>query len=129
MGEESGVTSEGPRELGRVPLLFFWDSGDTKPTPSVGVGKGQAGSRKVSGKQKDSFLVIAGIPATRLLVYCKPGLPWWLSGQESSRQGRRGWFDPWVGKIPWRRKWQPTPVFLPGKSHGQENPTQRVRHD
>ena len=28
-------------------------------------------------------------------------------------------FDLWVGKIPWRRKWQPTPVFLPGKSHGQ----------
>ena len=31
------------------------------------------------------------------------------------------WFDSWVGKIPWRRKWQPTPVFLPGKSHGQRN--------
>ena len=30
-------------------------------------------------------------------------------------------FDPWVGKIPWRRKWQPTPVFLPGKSHGQQS--------
>ena len=28
-------------------------------------------------------------------------------------------FDSWVGKIPWRRKWQPTPVFLPGKSQGQ----------
>ena len=28
-------------------------------------------------------------------------------------------FDPWVGKIPWRRAWQPSPVFLPGKSHGQ----------
>jgi len=28
---------------------------------------------------------------------------------------------PWVGKIPWRRKWQPTPVFLPGKSHGQSS--------
>ena len=27
-------------------------------------------------------------------------------------------FDPWVGKIPWRRKWQPTPVLLPGESHG-----------
>ena len=27
----------------------------------------------------------------------------------------------WVGKIPWRRKWQPTPVFLPGKSHGQKS--------
>ena len=31
----------------------------------------------------------------------------------------RDWFDPWVGKIPWSRKWQPTPVFLPGKFHGQ----------
>ena len=30
-------------------------------------------------------------------------------------------FSPWVGKIPWRRKWQPTLVFLPGKSHGQRN--------
>ena len=27
----------------------------------------------------------------------------------------------WVGKIPWRRKWQPTPVFLPGESHGQRS--------
>ena len=30
-------------------------------------------------------------------------------------------FDPWVRKIPWRRAWQPTPVFLPGKSYGQRN--------
>ena len=30
-------------------------------------------------------------------------------------------FDPWVRMIPWRRKWQPTPVFLPGKSHGQRS--------
>ena len=28
-------------------------------------------------------------------------------------------FNPWVGKIPWRRAWQPTPVFFPGESHGQ----------
>ena len=34
-------------------------------------------------------------------------------------QCRRRRFDCWVGKIPWRRKWQPTPVSLPGKSHGQ----------
>ena len=33
-------------------------------------------------------------------------------------QYRRPRFDPWVRKIPWRRKWQPTPVLLPGKSHG-----------
>ena len=32
-------------------------------------------------------------------------------------------FDPWIGKIPWRRKWQwqPTPVFLPGEFHGQRS--------
>ena len=32
---------------------------------------------------------------------------------------RRCGYNPWIGKIPWRRKWQPTAVFLPGKSHGQ----------
>ena len=30
-------------------------------------------------------------------------------------------FHAWIGKIPWRRKWEPTPVFLPGKSHGQRS--------
>ena len=44
------------------------------------------------------------------------------SGEECTRQRRRHKrheFIPWVRKIPRRRKWQPTPVFLPGKSHGQ----------
>ena len=48
-----------------------------------------------------------------------PGLPKWRSGEESAYQGRRCGFDPWVRKIPWRRNWQPTPIFLPGKSHGK----------
>ena len=43
-------------------------------------------------------------------------LPWWLSGKESSCQCRRSGFDPWVRKILWWRKWQPTSIFLPGKS-------------
>ena len=34
---------------------------------------------------------------------------------------RRLMFNPWVGMIPWKREWQPTPVFLPGQSHGQRN--------
>ena len=49
------------------------------------------------------------------------GLPWWLSGKESTGSFRRQGFNPWVRKIPWRRKWQPTAVFLPGKSHGQRS--------
>ena len=47
--------------------------------------------------------------------------PRWLSGKESACQCRRPRFNSWVGKIPWRRKWQPTPVFLPGESHGQRS--------
>ena len=38
-----------------------------------------------------------------------------------SRGGRRCRFNPWVGKMLWRRKWQPIPVFLPGESHGQRS--------
>ena len=38
--------------------------------------------------------------------------------KESACHCRRCEFDPWVGKIPWERKWQPPPVFLPGESHG-----------
>ena len=53
------------------------------------------------------------------LEYKLFGLPRWLSGKESTCQFRRCRLDPWVRKIPWRRKWQPTPVCLPGKSHGQ----------
>ena len=49
------------------------------------------------------------------------GLPWWLSDKESTCQCRRCGFDPRVGKVPWRRKWQSTPIFLPGKSHGQRS--------
>ena len=41
--------------------------------------------------------------------------------EESAGQCRRWGFEPWFGKIPWRRKWQPAPVFLPGESHGQRN--------
>ena len=50
------------------------------------------------------------------------GLHWWVSGKESTCQCWRRGFAPWVSKIAWRRKWQPTPVFLPGKSHGQRSP-------
>jgi len=46
------------------------------------------------------------------------------SGKESAcqcRRYRRCGFDPWVGKIIWSRKWQPSPVFLLGKFHGQKS--------
>ena len=64
------------------------------------------------------FLLIFTFPPFDLDLSLK-GLPWWLSEWgiclQCRRHRRRG-FDPWVGKIPWRRKLQPTPIFLPGKS-------------
>ena len=48
-------------------------------------------------------------------------LPRGLSDKESTCQFGRPGFDPWLGKIPWRRKWWPTPVFLPRESQGQRS--------
>jgi len=48
-------------------------------------------------------------------------LPWWLRWQGICMQRRRPGFDPWVRKIPEGREWLPTPVFLPGESHGQRS--------
>ena len=62
------------------------------------------------------------------------------SGKEPAcqcRRHKRCRLDPWAGKIPWRRKWQPTPAFLPGASYGKRREpgrlqsigSQRVRHN
>ena len=67
------------------------------------------------------------------------GFPGGASGKEPTcqcRRSKRRRLKPWVGKIPWRRAWQPTPVFLPGESQGQRTlagyesiESQRVGHD
>ena len=62
---------------------------------------------KVEGKEEAKLSEWAAV------VFC---------GKESAFQCRRCGFDPWVGKIPWRRKWQPTPVFLDWKIPWTENP-------
>ena len=52
------------------------------------------------------------------------GFPGGTSGKEPTcqfRRHKRCGFNPWVGKISWRREWQPTPVFSPGESHGQRS--------
>ena len=63
-------------------------------------------------------------------------LPTWLSVKESACQCKRHGFKPWVRKNPWGSKWQPTPIFLPKKSHGQRSlvgyspcDLKRVRHN
>ena len=84
------------------------------------------GSHRVGHDWSD--LAAAAVLQSRLLR--------WLSDKESACLCRRLWFDPWVRKTPQRRRWQPMPVFLPGKFHGQKNRTgyslwgcNRVGHD
>ena len=60
-----------------------------------------------------------------IAVHCScEGFPGGASYKEPVCQCRKHkslWFDPWVRKIPWRRAWQPTPVFLSGESHEQRS--------
>ena len=49
------------------------------------------------------------------------GIPRILTLPVSAGDIMRHGFDPWVMKIPWRRAWQPTPLLLPGESHGQRS--------
>ena len=69
------------------------------------------------------FLVSSALLSLEVKV-CFPPLTFQSSGKESTwqcRRPRRHRFNPWVRKILWRRAWQPTPVFLPGKSQGQRS--------
>ena len=80
-------------------------------------------------KDKSAFQILIYVIWIALIASftCLPlivGFPGGASGKEPAwqcRRHKRQRFNPWVGKIPWRRKRQPTPVFLPGKSHGQRN--------
>ena len=59
----------------------------------------------------------SGLKTTGVMM----GFPGGISGKEPACQCGRHGFNPWIAKILWRRAWQPTPVFLPGESHGQRS--------
>ena len=63
-------------------------------------------------------------PEIKVEVAHQSVFPGGASGKEPTcqcRRHKRRRFHLWVGKIPWRRRWQPTPVFLPGECHGQRS--------
>ena len=87
---------------------------------------------------KNQIFVLKNTVFKKNEMQTPPGLPRWWSSKESTCQCsrlRRCGFNPLVGKIPWKKKWQSTPVFLLGKSHGQRSLadyspwTRRVKHD
>ena len=70
-----------------------------------------------------SIMLVSGVQqkdSEFLQFVLNKGIPRCISGKEC-RRCKRGGFDPWVGKIPWRRAWQLTPVILPRESHGQRS--------
>ena len=72
------------------------------------------------------LMSIESLTTSDHLILCRPFLkskvfPWWLRRYSICLQCGRPGFDHWVRKILWRRKWQPTPVLLPGKSHGRKS--------
>ena len=91
--------------------LHFWSKLKTKITPLLGNAQLGWKSRNTTTKLLPQWISHPFV--------CMP-LPTGFPDQtvKSLPAVRETWIDPWVGKIPWRRKWQPTPVFLPGESHG-----------
>ena len=80
--------------------------------------------------QMDKDVIVSNVKPPYTL-----GFPYGSPIHPQCRRCRRNELNPWVGKIPWRRQWQLTPVFLPGKFQGQRSLTgystwdHRVRHD
>ena len=73
--------------------------------------------RSCGNSMHQSAAIKTRFPTREPLV--SPGLPWWL--RRICLQCRRPGFNPWVGKIPWRRERLPTPVFWPGEFHGRRS--------
>ena len=117
------------------PLLLTLDKGYllTTALPDLQCGIAPLGPPAPRGaKFSDTHALSHNV----LFGICYATYTLWPHGKESACQCRRHGFDPWSRKIPWRRKWQPTPVFLPGESHGQRNlvnyspwSSQRFKHD
>ena len=90
------------------------------PDPGTKIPCAAQHSQKKKKKRKPNNANMIQI-AHKIQTKCLCGLLRWLSGKESTYHCRRHRFDTWFRKILWRRKWQPIPVFLSGKSHGQKS--------
>ena len=107
-----------------------WDFLGQEPNEKIVIAQKISGGNPTFQRRTDSEESGQVMHLTSLFHSClavvemNMGFPGGASGKEPTCQCRRHKrlrFDLWVRKIPWRRAWQPTPVFLPGKFHGQRN--------
>ena len=105
-----------PHGLQPARLLCPWNS----PGKNTGVGSHSfsKGFSWPSDQPSSSALQADSLTSGHPLSYL--GIPGGSDGKVSVHNVQTR-FNPWVRKIPWRRKWQPTPVFLPGEIHGQRS--------
>ena len=106
-GHKIGVRGKPEPDLDWVGFFFFF---------LIGVLMGEARYSRVSSLGLACWNNLEGFTIGVSQVF-----PGGSDVKASACNGRDPGFDPWFGKIPWRRKWQPTPVLLPGKSHGQRS--------
>ena len=102
--------------LGKPLCLGSGDSSAISLRPRLAMMRGghqTQGGQLAPGLQDNTYKLAFWSPVNMWICL---GLPWWLRWKRIHLQFRKPRFDPWVEKILWRRKWQPTPVFLPGKS-------------
>ena len=78
----------------------------------------QGDTTRTLTKVAKSFSTILSLPSVSLVLWFFISSVGFTDGSIACQCRRRG-FDPWVRKTHWRRKWQPTRLILPGKSHGQ----------
>ena len=107
--------------------MASWDTEKRSSWPRYEAGETRKGKWRSlnypNGEPQESFNLESGMIRFALLRITL-GFPDGANGKELAcqcRGFRRCRFDPWVGKILWRKKWQPTPAFLPGKFHGQRS--------
>ena len=117
------VISLSPKALNAILYIY---TGDLDSIPELGrsPGEGKSYPLQYSGLENSMDCSSWGCKEsdeTFTSLYIYTGLPRWLRAEESAFWCRRHRFDYWVRKIPWRREWKHTPVFLPGKSHGQRS--------
>jgi len=122
-GRDWGQEEKGMTEDEMAGWHHWLDGRESEWTPGVGDGQGGLvccdswGCKKSDTTERLIWSDLIWCPIVELLGHMVVllGLPWWLSRLRLCLQCRRHrrWFNPWVGKLLWRRKWQPTPVYLP----------------
>ena len=99
----------------QMPVLGGWHHAEPGPQQTGALPLGTRGTHSYSFTNNVAFHHSTVTTGTLSQSHYS-----WLSGKESTcqhRRRKRHRFNSWVRKIPWRRKWHPTPVFLPGDSH------------